>query len=272
FPIPKPQEWEAQLQNTRPITLLETMRKCFVKVLNNRLSSILTSHQVLQGGNYAGLPGGSCQIPIHTLDTLIKDANDNKKSLWILSQDISKAFDSIDLNMLQLAMQRLKFPALFIQLILSLFTNRYNRIVTCHGTTDRYRVKIGIDQGEVISPLLWVIYLDPLLTELRASASAPYTYSSTSLTSVYPRKFDESSYNFTNLTFMDDSTLIASSKEGLESLLTVTEEFYYLNNTSANHSKYVLASTQLPLPAEITFVHRLTTIVRLYVYNHWVSR
>src|SRR5438034_3664927 len=153
FPIPKPQEWEAKLQNIRPITLLETMRKCFVKVLNNRLSSIL-------GGNYAGLPGGSCQIPIHTLDALIKDANDNKKSLWILSQDISKAFDSIYLNMLKLAMQRLKFPALFNQLILSLFTNRYNRIVTCHGTTDQYRVKIGIDQGEVISPLLWVIYLE----------------------------------------------------------------------------------------------------------------
>src|SRR5207247_1993697 len=84
FPILKPQEWEAKLQNTRPITLLETMRKCFVKVLNNRLASILSSHQVLQGDNFAGLTEGSCQIPIHTIDTLIKDATDNKKPLWIL--------------------------------------------------------------------------------------------------------------------------------------------------------------------------------------------
>src|SRR6266496_619717 len=253
FPIPKPHEWESKLQNTCPITLLETMRKCFVKILNNRLASILSSNHVLQGDNFAGLPGGSCQIPIHTIDTLIKDAVDNKKPLWILSQDISKAFDSIDLNMLKLAMQRLKFPALFIRLILSLFTNRSNQIVTCHGITEQYRVKIGIDQGEVISPLLWVIYLDPLLTELCASAPSPYTYNSTSLSSVYPRKFDEFLYDFTNLTFMDDSTLIASSKEGLESLLTVTEEFYYLNNTSANHSKYVLVSTELLSPTEIIF-------------------
>src|SRR5205809_7631590 len=62
FPIPKPHEFEAKLQNTRPITLLETARKCFVKVLTNRLANILMTHKVLQGGNFADLPGGSCQI------------------------------------------------------------------------------------------------------------------------------------------------------------------------------------------------------------------
>ena len=71
-----------------------------------------------------------------------------------MSQDISKAFDSINLNMLLLAMQRLKFSQLFCKLILSLFTNRYNKILTCHGETDKYHVQIGIDQGEVIFLLL----------------------------------------------------------------------------------------------------------------------
>ena len=35
FPIPKPTAWECNLTNTRPITLLETARKGFVKILNN---------------------------------------------------------------------------------------------------------------------------------------------------------------------------------------------------------------------------------------------
>src|SRR5438046_3091906 len=259
FPIPKPHDFEAKLQNTRPITLFETARKCFVKVLTNRLANILTTHNVLRGGNFAGLPGGSCQIPIHTIDTLINDAKNNKKPLWILSQDISKAFDSINLNMLLLAMKRLKFPQLFCKLILSLFTNRYNKVITCHGETDKYRVQIGIDQGEVISPLLWVIYLDPLLTELNAMVSSPYTYDSLTLSSVYPRAFDKETFEFSNLTFMDDSTLIADSKSGLETLLGITEEFYLLNNTSANHSKYVLASTELISPTDVTFFTRSRT-------------
>jgi len=46
------------------------------------------------------------------------------------------------------------------------------------------------------------------------------------------------------LVFMDDATLISSSKEGLENLLTISEEFNSLVNISANHSKYELVSTQ----------------------------
>ena len=37
YPIPKPKEWRYELVNTRPITLLDTVRKALVKLVNNRL-------------------------------------------------------------------------------------------------------------------------------------------------------------------------------------------------------------------------------------------
>src|SRR6266498_2663593 len=253
YPIPKPYEWEARLQNTRPITLLETARKCFVKIINNRLSAILSSNSVLQGNNFAGLPGGLCTDPIQILNSIIHHSHSTNSPLWILSQDISKAFDSMDLNMLNLAMIRIKLPFPCRKLILNLFTNRTNKILTCFGQTSSYKVQVGIDQGEIISPLLWVIYLDPLLSELNYSASAPFSLDSSVLKSVYPRSYTERHLSFSQLTFMDDSTLIASSKNGLSTLLSITEEFYMLNNTKANHSKYVLLSTGLVNPKDIIF-------------------
>jgi hypothetical protein len=63
YPIPKPHDWECQLKNTRPITLLETARKLMVKILNQRLSSIFFKYDVLIGNNFASLPGGSCHTP-----------------------------------------------------------------------------------------------------------------------------------------------------------------------------------------------------------------
>ncbi|CAB4431759.1 unnamed protein product [Rhizophagus irregularis] len=98
-PIPKPHEFDALLKNTRPITLLETARKLLVKIVNTRLSNILSSHHVLQGNNFAGLPGSSVNTPINVLDGIIKSHRLSRSSqeLWILSQDISKAFDSIGL-------------------------------------------------------------------------------------------------------------------------------------------------------------------------------
>ncbi|GBC17050.2 ribonuclease H-like domain-containing protein [Rhizophagus irregularis DAOM 181602=DAOM 197198] len=244
FPIPKPHEWKCQLKNTRPITLLEVIRKSLVKLFYNRLSTIMASHHVLKGGNFAGLPGGSCRDPIITLESIIHDADVNKNPLWILSQDISKAFDSVDLTMLRFALERIRLPASAVKFILSLFMKRTNRVFTAHGSTPAYRVRIGIDQGEVISPLLWVLYIDPLLTILKNEMMDPYVLSTPSLIDSPSPSLD---LKINNLVFMDDSTLISSSKAGMEFMLSITEEFYQINNTSANHNKYVLITNSLPL-------------------------
>ncbi|GET55807.1 hypothetical protein GLOIN_2v1783661 [Rhizophagus irregularis DAOM 181602=DAOM 197198] len=245
FPIPKPHEWKCQLKNTRPITLLEVIRKSLVKLFYNRLASILASNEVLKGGNFASLPGGSCRDPIVVLESIIHDAHVNKSPLWILSQDISKAFDSVDLKMLRFALERIKLPAFAIKFILSLFMKRSNRVFTAHGTTPSYRVRIGIDQGEVISPLLWVIYIDPLLIVLKNEMMDPYTLHAPSLINPLAQA-NPGGLRINNLVFMDDSTLISSSKSGMESMLSITEEFYQINNTSANHNKYVLITNSLP--------------------------
>ncbi|GET66002.1 hypothetical protein RIR_jg20407.t1 [Rhizophagus irregularis DAOM 181602=DAOM 197198] len=269
YPIPKPHEFDAQLKNTRPITLLETVRKCVVKVVTTRLSKILADNQVLQGGNFAGLPGGSTDIPIKMLDAIIHQRRFDKsddQELWVVSQDISKAFDSIDLNMLRLALIRLHIPSLLIKFIINLFTRRNNKIITHHGDTSGYRVRIGIDQGEIISPLLWVIYLDPLLTTLNREACDPFILKSSALLDYSPIEYEQHNLPVSHITFMDDSTLIASSKQGIEDRLSITAEFYTLNNTQANSAKYILLSSELfsqtivfdLFPSSLNTIHTLT--------------
>ena len=71
YPIPKPADWECNLNRTRPITLLETTRKALVRLINNRLSSIMVKHKILQGGNHAGLPGGSTLEPLRIINAII---------------------------------------------------------------------------------------------------------------------------------------------------------------------------------------------------------
>ena len=151
------------LNKTRPITLLECPRKFLMKILTNRISNILINNtNVLGENNFAALPGRSTHEPIHILNNIMEEARENKKELWVLFQDMSKAYDLVNRENLWRAMRRIKLPEGFIKIIQNSLIDRTNRVITDLGMTEEYKMLNGIDQGEIMSPLLWIIYYDPL--------------------------------------------------------------------------------------------------------------
>ncbi len=166
YPISKPMEWQCDITKTRLLTLLDILRKAVIKIITNRLSKIMAKHSVLKGNNFASILGDLTELPIKIMNMIIKDAKEHNKLVWILLQDLSKAYDRVDLIILRKAMERVKIPTSCINFILDFFTYRKNAVLTKGGLSDYYDVKIGIDQRKVISPLLWCIYFDPLLCEI----------------------------------------------------------------------------------------------------------
>ena len=86
------------------------------------------------------------------LNNILKESQDYNKELWIILQDLSKAYDRIDLKFLKLALERIKVPTLMVSFLLNLFTDRLNKVLTAVGDTNWYNVLISINQGEIISP------------------------------------------------------------------------------------------------------------------------
>src|SRR5690242_3553785 len=151
WPIPKKQYYNYELNSTCPITLIDHTRKIFTKIITNRLTNILTRNQILSPYNFAAFPFQSTLQPISELTHILEDATTNKKEIWILSQDMSKAFDSIHLPTLRKALTRIQIPEKAINLLAYLLQNRTNKVITSLGLTTSYAVEDGIDQGETIS-------------------------------------------------------------------------------------------------------------------------
>src|SRR5687767_3963593 len=151
-------------------------------------------------------------------------------------QDLSKAYDRVNIKILKLALTRIKILTPCIDLIINLFTNRRNAVFTADGLSDLYNVKIGIDQGEVISPLLWCIYFDPLLCEVNKLKKG-YTIKHSWNKDVTTTHLTTLSEMISALAYMDDATWISDSKEHLEAQLAIADEFYALTKSAINKDK-----------------------------------
>ena len=107
YPIPKNNLFDENLNLIRSISLIEHVRKIYTKILTNKLNQVFSQHPILSPYNYVALPGNSTSIPIHILNNLIEDANCNYKELWLLSQDMSKAYDSVNFDLFKHSLLRL---------------------------------------------------------------------------------------------------------------------------------------------------------------------
>src|SRR6185295_10715227 len=105
----------------------------------------------------------------------MEEAQEKNKELWILLQDMKKAFDSVPLESLEWALKRVKIPQRTREYIINLFCKRQLKVITSYGLTEEIIAENEIDQGEVISPLIWRLFYDPLLEKIQEDKTLDYT-------------------------------------------------------------------------------------------------
>ena len=84
------------------------------------------------------------------------------------------------------------------------------KVITTYGLSDELQAMDGIDQGEVISLLIWHIFYDPLLCRIMDDDSLGYTMSMTWLTDLHCNTHTYTSH-ISALAFFDDTLWLAHS-------------------------------------------------------------
>ncbi|KAG9305787.1 hypothetical protein G9A89_001075 [Geosiphon pyriformis] len=106
--ISKSYEWEGVLTNTHPIALIETARKVLSKILSDRISLACNTFDVLHGNNFSVLKDTFTQLPIFAIGLVIENALEKNQELWLVLQDIRKAYDSVGWEHLKRSLVRIK--------------------------------------------------------------------------------------------------------------------------------------------------------------------
>ena len=197
-------------KNYRGIAISSLVLKVFDNCLLLLFGDLL-SNDVLQFGFQKGCSTVQCTWAVQeTISNYLR----NGSEVYCCLLDFSKAFDKVNFEELFQKLIKRSFPAIFLRLILYIYLNQSCFIRWNSAESSSFKVKNGVRQGAILSPSLFCVYLDTLLSSLRDSGMGCYLAGS----------------YIGALGYADDVTLLAPSRQALQKMLKLCEEF------SSSHS------------------------------------
>ena len=85
-----------------------------------------------------------------------------KGRLYCAFVDFKKAFDSVYLNSLWHKLLKLGINAKMLRIIRDMYNNVKTCVRSCRSYSDFFECAVGLKQGEVISPLLFSLFIEDL--------------------------------------------------------------------------------------------------------------
>ena len=163
-PLLKAGKPSGALKSYRPVSLTSCVVKLMERLVAERIYHIMET-----GNHFSKLQAGfrrgrSCEDQILKLTQAIENGFQKKRmerSVLVLL-DFSAAFDTVWRQRLLLSMSEQGIPLQIIRWIASFLDNRQARVRFGDGLSKARIMRQGLPQGSVLSPLLFIMYIDNL--------------------------------------------------------------------------------------------------------------
>ena len=151
--------------NYRGISLLSVVGKIYARIVSDRLK-VLTNALVMdeQGGFRAGR---GCIDQVFAVRQVFEKVIKKDKVVYAAFVDLEKAYDSVSREKLWVALKDYGVSGKLLVAVQSLHEDGWARVRVGGRESSRFRVKSGVRQGCPLSPWLFNIFIDRIVTEAR---------------------------------------------------------------------------------------------------------
>ena len=164
-----------KLINYRPITLLTTLWKFYMKLINNRLMQHLREKNIISQYQAGFQKRKGCLQHVAAITEICKRRKFYKKKTILTFFDIRKAYDSVPQKLLWWKVAKTGIGTKMLNVIRNMYSHQTSYVRTPLGETDPYSISLGVRQGCVLSPTLFNIYINDIFehTYWRPVMAAP---------------------------------------------------------------------------------------------------
>jgi ribonuclease HI len=162
-PIYKSGKQKTDPKSYRPISLLSCTGKLMERIINTRLIWHLESNKLLADEQFGFRKSRSTEDQVTYLTQCIEDAFDEKKHALVVWVDLQNAFDKVWTDKLLVKLVEKKVTGRMATWIKTWLEKR-TAVVRSNGhTSKKMKIKNGVPQGGILSPILFLIYIDDLM-------------------------------------------------------------------------------------------------------------
>ena len=148
--------------NYRPIMSSSVLLKLFEYCLLDRISPLISLNDRQHGFRYGHSTATACLI---LKETIMHYRNGNS-DVYACFVDISKAFDSVNHDILMQKLVNYGIPLVYVNLINYWYNNQFVNVRYGSHVSSEWQIKNGVRQGGVLSSLFFSIYIDMLLENI----------------------------------------------------------------------------------------------------------